>query len=187
MGGNECGAHFPLTGLGMMEPIGLLGEMNTASKYYRYSIIIIMDGKKDNHGVMINDQEKTPSNPPTRSQINLDSMFHSSFELTAAIVDHQEQEDRIITDVKFCDTKTGQELFGGISYEIGKSPLQTILQNLEYKHSRTDSALNWHKASRPDKFPDATKNGGYEEVYGRREHIIWSALARECESKKVNL
>ena len=47
LGGNECGENFPLIGLGMMEPVGLLTELSDA-RNYDYTIIVLMDGKKDN-------------------------------------------------------------------------------------------------------------------------------------------
>ena len=39
----------------------------------------------------------------------------------------------------------------------------------------------------PEVFPDHPIESGYEEVYGRRELLIWSALARKCEEFNVGL
>ena len=52
LGGNEWGAgpNYPIVGLGMSEPIGLLKEL-TEEETFRYTIIINMDGKKDNFKV----------------------------------------------------------------------------------------------------------------------------------------
>ena len=86
-------------------------------------------------------------------------MFHNTFELSAAVVHHTKTNPRIITDVQFCQTNQAQKIFKDISFENGSSPLETVLKFLEFKLSRTDSALNLHKASRMDYFPDASKSG----------------------------
>ena len=49
------------------------------------------------------------------------------------------------------------------------------------------TALNYLKATQPQYFPDHPMESGYEEVYGRRELLIWSALARNCERENVGL
>ena len=108
---------------------------------------------------MCKDQNKTPPAPTTKSQINMDSMFHSNFELSSAVVLHKPNCHQVITDVNFCQTKEGQKIFEGIAHDRNSSPLDTVLKFLECKLSRTDSALNYHKASRPDYFPDASKSG----------------------------
>ena len=136
---------------------------------------------------MCKDQNKSPPAPSTKSQINLDSMFHSNFELSATVVHHIPNAPRIISGVEFCESTEGQTIFRDIAHNATSSPLETVLQLLECKLSRTDNALNYHKASRLDYFPDASKAGGYEEVYARREHVIWAAFTRACKQQHVGL
>ena len=108
---------------------------------------------------MCKDQNKNPPAPTTKSQINMDSMFHSNFELSSAVVMHKPNNQHVITNVEFCKSKEGTKIFDGIAHDQASSPLDTVLKLLECKLSRTDSALNYHKASRPDYFPDASKAG----------------------------
>ena len=108
---------------------------------------------------MCKDQNKNPPAPSTKSQINLDSMFHSNFELSTVVVHHRVNSPKIMTDSEFCETTPGKRMFENIAHDKNSSPLETVLKLLECKLSRTDTALNLHKASRPDYFPDASKAG----------------------------
>lgn len=76
--------------------------------------------------------------PSTKSPINLNGNFHYSFELSAFIVDHTEN-DKIISAQEFCSSETGQKIFGGLNYTAGSTELETVLGVLEMKLSRTDT------------------------------------------------
>ena len=50
LGGNEGNFNFPLTGLGLQEPIGWLTELLPAVKK-DFSIIVVMDGRYTQHQI----------------------------------------------------------------------------------------------------------------------------------------
>lgn len=97
-----------------------------------------MEGRRDNFGYLKKNQGK-PTNPPaTRSPINLDGIFHYSFELNAFVVDHK-QDNKIISKEEFCRTRAGQNIFNGVRKSDRQTELDAVLQILEIKLSRTDT------------------------------------------------
>ena len=104
-------------------------------------------------------RDKREGRPANKSPINLDSNFHGNFELSAVAVRNQNVGSKVLTDVAFCETNEGRKIFEGFPCGREENPLKALLKILEIKLSRTDSALNFHKASRMDKFPNASKAG----------------------------
>ena len=109
------------------------------------------------------DQEE--GRPTTKSPINLDSNFHPNFELGAVAIKNEKYGSKILTDVQFCDTPQARRMFEGFSHGRDETPLAALLKILEVKLSRTDTALNFHKSSRMDKFPEASKSGKSQIAY----------------------
>ena len=103
--------------------------------------------------------DKDNGRPATKSPINLDSNFHPNFELGAVAVRNSKIGARTLTDVEFCETREAREIFRDFPHEEGQTPLAALLKILELKLSRTDSALNYWKGCRLDKFPNASKAG----------------------------
>ena len=123
--------------MNLQEPIGWLTELmpNTS---YDYMLVIVMEGRRDNFGYLQKNKDK-PNNPPsTRSPINLDGIFHYSFELSAFVVDKQ-NGDKLISKTEFCESEWGQKILNGVEKGKNQTALDAVLQILEIKLSRTDS------------------------------------------------
>ena len=103
-----------------------------------YTMVILIEGRRDNFGYLRKNQEKPNQPPATRSPINYDGIFHYSFEMNAYVIDHQ-QENRIISKEKFCQLKVGKNIFNGVTKGENQTELDAVLQILEIKLSRTDS------------------------------------------------
>ena len=121
----------------IQEPIGWLTELSQTS-HQKFVLIILIEGRRDNFGYLRKNQEKLGKPPATRSPINLDGIFHYSFEINAFVIDKQ-NTGKIISKEKFCQSKTGQKIFNGVRKGRNQTELDAVLQLLEIKLSRTDS------------------------------------------------
>ena len=103
-----------------------------------FAVVILMEGRRDNFGYLQKNKEKPNQPPATRSPINIDGIFHYSFELHGYVVDKR-NGDRVISKEEFCATRQGKQIFNGVEKGKNATELDAVLQILEIKLSRTDS------------------------------------------------
>ena len=101
-------------------------------------IVILIEGRRDNYTYLQKNREKPNHPPATRAPINLDGIFHYSFELHPYIIDKQDG-DKMISKKEFCQSAIGQNIFNGVEKGKNETELDAVLQILEIKLSRTDS------------------------------------------------
>ena len=136
--GSEYGRDFPLTGIGMKEPINILKELRAETKA-DYSIILILDGVRDNYQLIEKRQRSHQRLPATKSAINTDGIFEFKWRMDALVVKHNINSTEPITKSEFCDTAQGKQIFEGVWATGTDTPLDAVLQVLEIRLTRTDS------------------------------------------------
>ena len=99
-----------------------------------------MEGRRDNFSYLKKSQDKPNSPPATRSPINLDGIFHYSFELNGFIIDRR-SNNKVTSKKEFCETEAGKTIFNGVRKSGNQTELDAVLQVLEIKLSRTDSGM----------------------------------------------
>ena len=106
-----------------------------------YSIVLILDGVRDNFAVIDKKQRSHQRLPATKSTINTDGIFEYKWRMEALVVKHNINSTVPITKGDFCDTPKGKKIFQGVWATGVDTPLDAVLQVLEIRLSRTDSGL----------------------------------------------
>ena len=120
----------------MSEPIGILTELEP-TVVHKYTIQVIMEGKRDHFWSLL--KGKREGKPSTKSQINLDSIFHYNYELKAEVIEHTTDGSKIITHQEFERSKEGRRILAAIEVDNNNSKLQILMMMLEIKLSRNDT------------------------------------------------
>ena len=136
--GSEQGENFPLTGIGMKEPISIMKELR-AEVDVDFTIILILDGVRDNYAVIDKRQRSYQRLPATKSVLNTDGIFEFKWRMEALIVKHGINSTEPMTKGDFCDTPNAKKIFDGVWATGVDTPLDAVLQVLEIRLSRTDS------------------------------------------------
>ena len=148
--GNEEGISYPIVGLGLREPIGVMTELEKDTET-TYSLILVLDGVRDNHGLMAWKQAPPRNEPTTKSPINLDSMYEHKWRMGAVVVKQGDDTPTVMSKKDFCNTTEGKQIFKGVVPTGDETPLDGVLRCLEIRLSRTDTGrliLENHKSNR---------------------------------------